>query len=164
MADYFTRLSFEFELPSEALATAAAARMKALDEALLEGVPEDEKATVPKALHGFFGECAGVRVSAEGTKVWVHDDGAAHVNLVAAMVQTILSEFDPGGCVGFEWSSSCSKPRLDGFGGGAAMVWSDDVKWATTASMLERFRAERDVDEDEAAAEREDEASATEAN
>jgi hypothetical protein len=161
MADYFTTVSFEMELPSEAIATAAAARMQALDEALLDGVPDPS--AVPEALHGFFGECAGVHVSAEGSKVWIHSDGSAHVDLVVALVQQILLEFDRRGSVAFEWSMGCSKPRVDSFGGGAAMVWSDDVKWDTTTRMLERFRVEREVDEEEAAAEREDEASATEA-
>ena len=162
MANYYTHLSFEMTLPSEPIATAAAARMQALDEALLAGVPDP--AAVPKALHGFSGECAGVHVSAEGSTVWIHSDESAHVDLVAALVQQLLLEFDPRGCVAFEWSMGCSKPRVDGFGGGAAMVWSDDVKWDTTTRMLDRFRAEREVDEEEAAAECEDETSATEAS
>jgi hypothetical protein len=152
MADYFTRFSFEVALPSEAMAKAAVARMNALAEALMDGV-EDE-AAVPKALHGFFGECAGVHVEADRDRLWCRDDGGGpHLDLVVALVQQILTELHPTGSVAFEWSSDCSKHRLDAFGGGAVAVWSDDVKWDSTASMLERFAAERAAEKAEEAAE-----------
>lgn len=154
MADYYTHFSFELVLPSEQVAMAAVARMNALAEALMDETPNE--AAVPKALHGFVGESAGVHVEVEQDRLWCRDDGGGpHLDLVVALLQQILTEFHPTGSVGFEWSGDCSKHRLDAFGGGAAMVWRDDVKWGSTASLLERFAAERVAEQAEAEADAE---------
>lgn len=43
-------------------------------------------------------------------------------------MQEYLRRFHPDGFVTFAWSDSCSKPRLDEFGGGASFITADAVE------------------------------------
>lgn len=156
MADYCTHLSFELELPSAGVARQALASLESWRDALFPEVDATASANaaepLPEQLKQFEGECLGVEISVEANRLWVRDDGGGpHVDLLAAMLQEALRRYHPDGVIEFEWSSDCSKPRLDAFGGGAIAVWADDMKWSTTSRMLEQFRAEREADEDEAA-------------
>lgn len=156
MADYYTNFSFEVEFPTAAIAQQALASIESWRDRLFqdaEEVPSNNAAEpLPEQLQQFDGECLGVEVSVEDNRLWVRDDGGGpHVDLLAAMLQETLRRHDSSGMIEFEWSCDCSKPRLDGFGGGAIAVWADDMKWGTTSKLLEQFRAEREVEEDEAA-------------
>ena len=37
---------------------------------------------------------------------------------------------------GFEWSNTCSKPRLDAFGGGACWITKEGTEWLSTSHWL----------------------------
>lgn len=130
MADYYTELSFEITLPNPEQVPAAAARMRELAEAVLEGLP------VPDILETFAGEDAGVEIKGEYGRISVCDNDSAHTDLVASLVQQILREFDPAGAVGYEWSYTCTKPVAGGFGGGAAWVTADEVQIHGTSDWL----------------------------
>jgi hypothetical protein len=163
MADYFTRISFMVDLPSETLAQQALASIESWRTALYpETIDADavdavdavgaEATALPERLRPFVGECLGVEIRAEGHGLWVHDDGGGpHLDLLAACLQEVLAQYHPTGVIEFEWANDCSKPRLDAFGGGAVAIWSDDMKWGQTSRLLEQFRAEREVEEGEAA-------------
>jgi len=155
MADYYTHLSFEAEFPTAAIASQALASIETWRDRLFQDadeVPANNAAEpLPEQLQQFDGECLGVEVSVEDNRLWVRDEGGGpHVDLLAAMLQEILRRHHPSGTIEFEWSCDCSKPRLDAFGGGAIAVWSDDMKWSTTARLLEQFREEREMEAVEA--------------
>jgi len=38
--------------------------------------------------------------------------------------------------VTFEWSHDCSKPRVDAYGGGAAVITAQEIKTMSTAAWL----------------------------
>jgi len=64
--------------------------------------------------------------------VWIYSDESLDTEQVEALVRALVEELDlPGVHVG-SWAYTCSKPRLDEFGGGAfaiakgvATVWID---------------------------------------
>jgi hypothetical protein len=68
-------------------------------------------------------ECVGFEASFEGCSLWIRDDGESfNPDHVVDLVQTLLDELqidEPFVC---SWAYTCSKPRVDEFGGGACAV------------------------------------------
>ena len=111
MADYFTHFSCALDLPDTALATAAAELHEAFDDRLRN----DE------------GRTAGFALTAQPadnpTQIWIHDDdGQGLPDDVIAFVAELGPALRLTGFWGFEWAHTCSKPRLDAFGGGACII------------------------------------------
>ena len=71
--------------------------------------------------------------------LWIRDaDGQGDPEHVIAFVLACGKAFDLTGRWGFAWALTCSKPRLDGFGGGAQLIdlgarrslaWLDCSDW-----------------------------------
>ena len=57
----------------------------------------------------------------DGDAVWFHGD-YIDVDKLVDVVQSILDELDIDDEIRFSWSYSCSKHRLDSFGGGACKL------------------------------------------
>ncbi len=112
MADYFTQFSAELPLASEAQLAAAQAIIEAWDEGSLDETD---------------GECRNFqfKVEEQGGELvaWIHDgDGAGSPNDVILFVQMLAERTPTQGRWGFSWAFTCSKPRLEAFGGGAAVI------------------------------------------
>ena len=126
MADHFTHFSCMFDVgTAESAARAVAIRQEqadALEEA--EGTDlgfemEHDPASGPGAL-------------------WIYSDGYGEPEHVIAFVLACAEAFALEGRWGFTWALTCSKPRLDGFGGGAqlldlrqrrSLAWTDCDHW-----------------------------------
>jgi len=67
--------------------------------------------------------------------LWAEECG--DVEHAALFVQQYLRKWDPTGVVGFEYSVSCSKPRVGEFGGGAVVVTKNNYVVRSTASLLD---------------------------
>jgi len=91
---------------------------------------------------------------AEG--LWIYSEESGTPGLAAELLADFLTRFRPDQSLGFTWAETCSKPRLDAYGGGAVAVhgdgrpteWMNAVGWlderlsATAAAKdLPRFRA-----------------------
>lgn len=66
----------------------------------------------------------GFQIDSEGsTSLWIHDlDGFGGQEHVIKFVLLCAAEFDLHGRWGFTWALTCSRPRTDGFGGGAQLL------------------------------------------
>ena len=129
MADYFTQFSCLLDVGEvhvdEALAIYAqmAADLEA-DDALSIGFEAEVSADQPHAL-------------------WLHDGGGhGEPEYVIAFALRCAEAFGLIGRWGFSWALTCSRPRLDGFGGGAqvldlgarrSLAWTDCSQWLTNA-------------------------------
>jgi hypothetical protein len=140
MADYFTNFSFNFALPSqEAQAYAMeiagqAGRIQQGDEQP-DSFPEDLKSVVED--WSFETDLATV----EGKPaLWLHSNNGG-IDAVCSFVQHLLQKFDSEGQVAFEWANDCSKPRLDAYGGGAAIITSKKIKSINTYQWLQKHAA-----------------------
>jgi hypothetical protein len=126
MADYFTHFSCTLDLGSAENVAAAfsifetfATELEA-DEGVEPGFDlEADDDTGPGAL-------------------WIHGDGFGDPEHVIAFVLRCAEAFDLTGGWGFAWALTCSKPRLDGFGGGTqlldlgerrSLAWIDCLHW-----------------------------------
>jgi len=62
-------------------------------------------------------------VQLDGDGLWFHDDaGCSDIDTTIAVVQWVLGHPGTPSTVEFTWADTCSRPRPDSFGGGAALV------------------------------------------
>ena len=131
MADYFTHFSCLLDVITPDKAARALALFQSLREA-------DQDAEDP--------EVAGfdlVRQDApEGSAIWIHDDDQGNVEAVIRFVLRLAAELDLTGLWGFQYALTCSRPRLDAFGGGAHVIdlgarksfgWTSSHEWLAAA-------------------------------
>ena len=78
----------------------------------------------------------------EGNCVWFHGDEYIDVDLASDIIQRFLKECRPDGSIGFTWAETCSKPRLNEFGGGACFITADKIEWISAHDWLKNKREE----------------------
>jgi hypothetical protein len=64
-------------------------------------------------------------VEADGgadTELWLHADEWFYTDYVVNYVTAVAKELKLKGKWGFAWANTCSKPRIDEFGGGAVVI------------------------------------------
>lgn len=128
MADYFTHFSCLLDMRTPENAA------RALE--LYNDQPEDEDGL--RLSDGFLLSLEG----GSGTELWIYDDGSGDPERVIEFVLLCAETFDLKGLWGFEYANTCSRPRLDAFGGGAHVVdlgnrksigWVSTNEWLTIA-------------------------------
>lgn len=129
MADYFAQFSCALDLGS---ADTVARALALLDE-LREDDPSDDD-----PIYGFDAEADPLR---PGT-IFFTDGGQGEPEHVIRFVLACADKFDLQGRWGFVWALTCSRHRLDGFGGGAqlldlgarkSLAWIDCENWLAGA-------------------------------
>jgi len=109
MADYFTHFSCNLVLNDPTQIEKALALFKDC-EAKLE---EEEAVSIGFSIEGFV---------EPSPHLWIWSDDCGDTNHVIAFVSALGPMLGLSGLWGFEWASTCSKPRIDAFGGGAAVI------------------------------------------
>ena len=107
MADYFTQFSCSFDVGSAGNAEAARDLLDAMRD-----VPDDD------APYGFDAELDPT----DPAQIIMTDGGQGDPEHVIAFVLRCAEAFGLSGRWGFIWALTCSKPRVDGFGGGAQLI------------------------------------------
>lgn len=125
MADYFTHFSCLLDVRTPENAARA---LKLYDDQ-----PEDED--------GFrLSDCFHLSLEREGsTELWIYDDDSGDPERVIEFVLLCAETFDLKGLWGFEYANTCSRPRLDAFGGGAHVIDLGNRKsigWVSTNEWL----------------------------
>ncbi len=135
MADYFTNFSVIVPLPDEP------AQVYAIELATQAGagnlgdeLPADFPASLTDVIEDWVFDTDAE--SSEGKwGLWLHSS-CGGIDAVCAFIQHLLQKFSPAGCVSFEWSNDCSKPRVDAYGGGAAIITVRKIKTMTTVEWV----------------------------
>ena len=132
MADYYTRFSMLFPVgTAENVGPALALYRQLADE-----LDENDEAI------GFLAEADGPSTSPH---LWLHSDESGEPEHVILFALRCAEAFSLTGLWGFRWALTCSKPRLDGYGGGAQLLdlgqresleWVDCEQWI--AEQLDR--------------------------
>jgi hypothetical protein len=111
MADYFTHFSCLLDVGSPDKAARALALFQELRAA-------DQDADDPEV-----GGFDLVRQDGpEGSTIWIHDDEHGDAEAVIRFVLRLADELDLIGLWGFQYALTCSRLRLDAFGGGAHAI------------------------------------------
>ena len=131
MADYFTHFSCLLDVGTPDKAARGLALFQSMRAA-------DQDADDPQVA-GF----GLVRQDVpEGSILWIHDDEDGDVEAVIRFVLRLAEELDLTGLWGFQYALTCSRPRLDAFGGGAHVIdlgtrksigWTSSQEWLTAA-------------------------------
>ncbi len=66
---------------------------------------------------------------------WITADETINVDHAAVFFHYLVKK-DLLKPMGFEWSNTCSKARLDAFGGGAVWITKEGTEWMTTCGWL----------------------------
>lgn len=67
-------------------------------------------------------------------EAWFYSYGCEYssVDAVSDLIRRFLIKFDRDDVIVIDWASDCSKPRIDGFGGGAAVISRLGVDYINT--------------------------------
>ncbi len=135
MSNYFTNFSLLMELPDAAALTYAdAIARQAFSIQQGDAAPAD----FPSELLPHTGDwCfeAQSDVLNQRARLWLHSDNGG-IDAVCAFIQHLLQKFALPEVVTFEWSHDCSKPRVDAYGGGAAIITAQAIKTMSTCQWL----------------------------
>ena len=135
MADYFTNFSLQLRLPDEAAQTYAL-ELAAQGNRLNQG-DADEPDFPADLLTNVEDWCFEVEADTveEQPGLWLHSSNGG-IDAVCAFLQHLLQRFKLHEAVTFEWSHDCSKPRVDAYGGGAAVITAKKIKTMSTSEWL----------------------------
>ena len=138
MADYFTHFSCLLDVGTPDKAARALSLFQSLRAA-------DQDVDEPEVT-GFD----LVRQDApEGSTLWIHDDDHGDVESVIRFVLRLAENLDLTGLWGFQYGLTCSRPRLDAFGGGAHVIdlgARKSIGWTSTHEWLEAALRGEDFD------------------
>ena len=137
MADYFTNFSLIMPLPSEAAEKYA---LDLAEQAFHIHMGEEMPGDFPESLREVVEDWqfdTDPSDPSSGSGLWLHSSSGG-VDAVCAFIQHLLQRFDPAGHATLEWSNDCSKPRVDAFGGGAALITARRLKHINTGQWLHR--------------------------
>ena len=154
MADYYDHFSFVLPVHSaeeadwwnRVLARIHDAPCRTLPpdreiDRLLAGIPELEFSSEHGAWWG-IDHAVTPPVGETRGDVWFRATyGAPNVVALALLVRAFLRRFERPEGYGLESAMTCSKPRLDGFGGAAVWITARGCRWLSTHGWLERRAA-----------------------
>lgn len=135
MADYFTNFSLVIRLPDEAAQTYA---LNLAEQASRINQGDAAEPGFPAHLHDYTENwCFEVEadVVEEQPALWLHSSNGG-IEACCAFIQHLLQKFDRVGRVTFQWANDCSKPRVDAYGGGAAIVTARRIQTMSTCEWL----------------------------
>lgn len=124
MADYFTHFSCRLEVGAGNLD-----RALALYARMAQDLEADDGLSI-----GFVAEPA----TGSSSALWLHDEDHGEPEHVIAFALLCANAFNLKGRWGFCWALTCSRSRLDAFGGGAqlldlgarkSLAWIDCSDW-----------------------------------
>jgi len=127
MADYFTHFSCLLDVGTPENAA------RALD--LYNRLSKDGASEEPPS-DGFL---LSIQPERGGTKLWMRDDVTGDPERLIQFVIRCAAEFHLTGRWGFQYANTCSRSRLDGFGGGAHVLdlaTGETVAWIDTDGWL----------------------------
>ena len=127
MADYFTHFSCLLDVGTPENAACALDLYNALSE---EGASEEPPSD------GFL---LSIQPEHGGTNLWMRDDVTGDPARLIQFVKRCAATFGLTGRWGFQYANTCSRPRLDGFGGGAHVLdlaIGETVDWVYTDGWL----------------------------
>jgi hypothetical protein len=132
MADYFTNFSLVLLLKDDTQKQYALDLHKEAVE-MRDGGPVPK--SFPESLETHLEDWV-FDIERDDDGVWLNSQYGG-IDAVCAFIQHLLQKFNPAGIVTFEWAHDCTKPRIDAFGGGAAIVTATKIKTMNTADWIQ---------------------------
>ena len=70
--------------------------------------------------------------------LWICAEEHGDAERVAHLVRKFLQQFHPDQCWSLTYATTCSKPRVGEFGGGAVFVTADAIRWQNAYEFVEQ--------------------------
>lgn len=165
MADYYTNFSFTVPLPDEASqkhildihrkmvalrdAAESGEREPKCSETFTIKLPADfEDQLVNDDIHEIWSFELEEDNQNNRFAIWFHSEyGGIHA--AASLCQYILQKFAVAKYIAFEWADTCSRPRDDAYGGGAAFITTKEMEFHSTGEWLRERKGMLDADQQE---------------
>lgn len=81
----------------------------------------------------------GVEIEVEESGVWFHHDESINPEHLAELARALVEELEIDKPFYCSWAYTCSKPRIDEFGGGAfAVVRGQETYWVDALSHVQK--------------------------
>jgi len=136
MADYFTNFSLVVALKNAEEQQYALDLATKASEGRFPQNEEDAPTDIPKGLEDVLEEWSFETEKEYNNSIWLHSQYGG-IDAVCAFIQHLLQKFNSQDHIEFEWSNDCTKPRLDAYGGGAAIVTAREIKTMNTSQWLD---------------------------
>jgi len=133
MADYYTQFSSIIPCPSRTVRDQLQYRLNNCMDEFGEETPVITHLGPTLPGEERYPPC-GVEI--DGDNIWVYSEDYGNLEAVANIVAAIQKEFEIDEAWAAEYSFSCSKPRLDGFGGGCVVVCKGVQYWLSTSDWM----------------------------
>lgn len=148
MADYYSLFSFMIPTKDEKERDWLGVMAQALEDAYTEEAVDKLPDELVAVLTDYGQPVDDVyppswQIDDEG--LWMHNDESCGHEFAALISQAYLREFHPEGSLGFEIANTCSKPRLDAFGGVACFITADSIEWHSTNRWLDEQGEEHEA-------------------
>ena len=144
MADYYTKLSFTFDV--------SATEGNYLASALAHEWDDEDLAIDPSLAPVFTNRQQFIELifadqhddpyfnldefSVENGVAWIAACECPNIEAIATLIQHICRESLKARPIGFEWANDCNKLRADAFGGGWCLIEADSIEWGSTSQAL----------------------------
>ena len=128
MADYFTHFSYLLAVRTP---DNAARALDIYNDLCVQGAIEDPPS------EGFL---LSIDPAHGSSKLWLREDGTGDPQSVIDFAFRCADTFALTGRWGFQWANTCSRPRINAFGGGAHVLdlgQRDTVAWIGTHGWLD---------------------------
>lgn len=126
MADYYTQFSLEVGPLSKKEADWFAKRLPDPEDEY-----EDDQVDCEWSLSPIQGK-------PKKFSVWFQSDGEGSIEPLVNLLTAFLGAYRPKQAITLVWSCTCSKPRLDGFGGGACVITAKKMHWIDAQAWAEK--------------------------
>ena len=156
MANNYTHTSLIVELPDQAAVDYALGIHASAEEARNEDapLPADFPESLKDSVENWYFDVEDNKPPSGLYGIWIHSENS-DIDSIAVFIQHLMQKFDIKDPICFEWADDCSRPLLDAYGGGAAIITVDDIKCMSTGGWIsrqlhgprtgvERIAAERD--------------------
>ena len=140
MANNYTQFSTAVVIPPDKAEFVLAAIVKALREFLKEGQKTGVylRDTDLVEDNEIFLSLGGTEIVMEPGQVWIHGDECGDIDVAILVIETIQAVLQLDTPHVFSWAYTCSKPRLDEFGGGAVKCQRGHITETIVAYMVAR--------------------------
>ena len=138
MPNYNTEFSFALLLPDQEAVSYALKLVTIADNIRSQfgNHPTEDEPHLPEELIDCVDDwCFEATNYDSGIGIWIHSDSGGE-DAACHFVQHLLDKFGITETITFQWASTCTKPCLDAFGGGAVLITATDIKSMTTSQWL----------------------------
>lgn len=135
MADYYMNISTVIDDPTVAdrewwkntIELVERFRGDEIDEKTYEALTQDEK-QILEAVTDDGVISWGIRAEVDKNVWFADEDGGPNIDGLAKLIQIFHQKLRPMGIHTIRWAETCSKPRVDSFGGGVIAITAREIK------------------------------------